>query len=161
MRVTRLGFCFLMLSLALFLVGVFLWAKQDKYLLTINLTKSLPGHFYLVAVGTPVNKGDIAAFRWTGGATYPEGSIFIKRVAGVAGDVVSFDGSAVYVNKTRIGAVKTKTLANVPLAPAKPGVIEQDFYFMATPSPDSLDSRYALSGNIFKDQIIGKAYEIF
>ena len=47
------------------------------------------------------------------------------------------------------------------MQPSASGVIAVNDYFMATPHPDSLDSRYALSGNIPLADIIGKAYEIF
>jgi conjugal transfer pilin signal peptidase TrbI len=99
------------------------------------------GHLYVTRIGEPVKRGDLVAFRWHGGATYPRGVTFIKRVAGAGGDVVSVRGGVYYVNGLVIGRAKTVTLAGVPLTPAAPGVIPDGHYFVATPNPNSLDSR--------------------
>lgn len=138
-----------------------IWASTPYFDYTINLTHSLPGTLYVVHKGGQFKKGDIVAFRWHGGATYPRGTTFIKRAVGTSGDVVKRDGAAFWVNDQYIGIAKPKSKAGVPLAPAAGGVIPQGEYFMATPSPDSLDSRYSLTGNIKQSEVIGKAYAIF
>lgn len=127
----------------------------------INLTSSLPGTLYLVRKGAPVGQGDLVAYRWQGGATYPPGSVFIKQVAGMAGDRVRREGRAFWVNDHYIGLAKTHSKAGVALEPASGGVIAPDEYFVATPNPDSLDSRYSLGGNVRLSQVIGRAYEVF
>lgn len=86
---------------------------------------------------------------------------FIKQVAGISGDIVSIRSGIYFVNETAIGRTKPTTLAGVPLTPAAPGVILDGHYFVATPNPNSLDSRYALTGNIPQRDVIGRAYEIF
>lgn len=128
---------------------------------TENLTESLDGNVYVFRQGAPFQKGDLVAFRWHGGATYPSGTIFIKQVAGVPGDTVKRVDAAFWVNSQYIGIAKPKSKAGVPLAPAPAGVIQLGEYFVATPSADSLDSRYALAGNVRDSQVIGRAYALF
>ena len=128
---------------------------------SINLTKSLPGTLYVIHKGSGFTKGDLIAYRWHGGATYPAGVTFIKRVVGVPGDTVKRAGTAFWVGGQYVGVAKPKSKAGVPLTPAAEGVIPAGEYFVATASPDSLDSRYALSGNIKEAAVIGRAYEIF
>ncbi|KIP17260.1 peptidase S24-like family protein [Burkholderia sp. MSHR3999] len=143
-------------------LGAFVcWALTPWFDFSINLTQSLPGTLYVTHIGAPVKRGDLVAFYWHGGATYPQGVVFIKRVMGVAGDVVTVRHGVYYVNDTRIGVAKPRTRVGVPLTPARPGVIQPDSYFVATPHPDSLDSRYALTGNVPRSAIQGRAYEIF
>lgn len=128
---------------------------------TFNLTNSLPGTLYVIHKGGEVKKGDLIAYRWHGGATYPTGTTFIKRVAGVAGDTVKRVGSTFWVNDQYIGTAKPYSKAGVPLQPAQDGVVGTGEYFVSTPSPDSLDSRYSLTGNVKSAEVIGRAYEIF
>jgi conjugal transfer pilin signal peptidase TrbI len=128
---------------------------------TENLTTSLNGHIYVYLTGSQFQKGDTIAYRWHGGATYPKGEIFIKPVVGMPGDRIVVNNWRVWVNDQFIGFVKRRSRAGIPLSPTRPGIIKNDEYFVATPHPDSLDSRYALSGNIQKTNIIGKAYEVF
>lgn len=128
---------------------------------TINATTSLPGTFYVIHKGAQVRKGDLVGYRWSGGATYPAGTTFIKRVIGVQGDEVKVKGDGIWVNDLYIGKAKPYSKAGVPLSPVSGGVIRDGEYFVATPSPDSLDSRYSLSGNVKESQLIGRAYEIF
>ena len=125
------------------------------------MTESLPGTLYVVHKGGSVVKDDLVAFHWPGGASYPAGTTFIKRVAGVSGDRVTVVGREVWVNDQFIGIAKPQSRAGFPLSPVAGGVIGQGEYFVATPSPDSLDSRYALCGNIKQSAVIGRAYGIF
>lgn len=129
--------------------------------LTENLTTSLPGYMYWYKLGEPFKKGDLVAFSWHGGATYPRGSVFIKRVVGVPGDEVIRRGREFWVGGSHVGVAKTHTKAGVPVEPSQPGVIPDGEYFVATPSHDSLDSRYSLTGNIREKAILGKAHELF
>ena len=82
-------------------------------------------------------------------------------MAGVAGDVVRRDGRAFWVNGQYIGIAKENTRNSSRLEAADDGVIGAGQYFVATPNPDSLDSRYALTGNIRQAAVLGRAYEIF
>jgi len=80
---------------------------------------------------------------------------------GMPGDMVKVEGRVVWINEQYIGLVKPLSKAGIPLTPANPGLIPAGSFFMSTPSPDSLDSRYAISGNVQQSAIIGKAYAIF
>jgi conjugal transfer pilin signal peptidase TrbI len=152
-----MGFCALVGAAAVAL----LIAHSFGYQMTENLTESLPGHFYLHKKGEPFVKGDLIAYRWHGGATYPAGVTFIKRVIGVPGDKVERINDEFWIDNQLIGRAKPVSRAGVPLVPADGGVIKPGEYFVATESVDSLDSRYAVTGNIKEAEIIGKAYEVF
>jgi conjugal transfer pilin signal peptidase TrbI len=129
--------------------------------ITENLTSSLKGHVYIYVLGKNVSKGDLMAFSWHGGATYPRGSIFIKEVIGVPGDTVVRKDREIWVGDHYVGVAKPKTKAGIPVEPAAGGVIPADAFFVATPSKDSMDSRYAIVGNITKREMLGRAYELF
>lgn len=127
----------------------------------VNLTNSLPGHVYVIVNGRSVGRNDIVGFHWRGGATYPRGVVFLKEVAGVAGDRVERVDRTFWVNDRLIGVAKPYSKAGVPLVPATAGVIPAGHYFVATPNPNSLDSRYSLLGTVSDSELIGKAYELF
>jgi len=127
----------------------------------LNMTSSLPGTLYLIDKGAPIQRGDLLAFRWHGGANYPAGVVFIKYALGVGGDVVRREGQSFWVNQTYVGVAKTTSRTGVPMVSASAGVIAPAHYFVSTPSPDSLDSRYQLSGNISQSDVVGRAYEVF
>ncbi len=128
--------------------------------LTENQTTSLSGHLYAFQRGAPFVRGDLVAYRWRGGASYPVNTIFIKRAEGMPGDRVVVRAGAVWVAGRFVGVVKARSLAGYALSPVAGGTIPAGEYFMATPHPDSLDSRYALSGNIKQAEILGRAYEL-
>lgn len=129
--------------------------------ITENLTHSLNGSIYIHRAGEPFTKGDLVAYRWRGGATYPAGTTFIKRIVGVPGDTIRTEGRQVWVNDALIGTAKPFSRAGVPLEAVEPGVIPEGRYFVATPMVDSLDSRYKLTGTIANAEIIGRAHEVF
>lgn len=153
--------CYWAVCISVFVVSVMAIVTSPWLSYTFNLTHSLTGHFYIIYKGGKVTKGDLIAYRWQGGATYPPGTLFIKRVVGVAGDAVQRVGSTFWVNGQYIGDAKPFSKAGIPLHPAAPGVIPPHAYFVATMHPDSLDSRYALTGNVRQIDVIGRAYEIF
>jgi conjugal transfer pilin signal peptidase TrbI len=144
-----------------FIAALGAWLSTLYFDFTINMTQSLPGTLYVIHKGGSFEKNDLVAYRWPGGATYPTGAIFIKQVTGFPGDTVKRHDRLIWVNEQYIGMAKPVSKAGVPLSPASPGTIPKGTYFMSTPSPDSLDSRYAISGNVMQSAIIGKAYAIF
>lgn len=144
-----------------FAIGLLALAISPWLSLSVNLSGSLPGTLYLIHKGAALKKGDLVAFHWQGGATYPAGTVFIKQVAGVAGDRVQRLGREYWVEGAWIGIAKPFSRAGVALQPAAAGVIGAGKYFVATPNPDSLDSRYALTGNVRQAAVIGRAYEVF
>lgn len=144
-----------------FAAGVIALAASPWLELSINLTHSLPGRLYLIHKDQALKRGDLIAYRWRGGATYPRGAVFIKRVSGVPGDAVKRAGSAFFVAGHYIGVAKPVSAAGLPLQPAQEGSVAVGEYFVSTPHPDSLDSRYSLAGNVKQQEVIGRAYEIF
>ena len=149
------------LAAGVLLVCAAAWASTLWFTVTLNMSHSLPGTLYVIHRGSGFLRNDLTAYRWHGGAGYPRGTIFIKQVVGLPGDRVRRVDRVVWVNDRAIGIAKPTSKAGWSLLPAVGGVIAPDDYFMATPSPDSLDSRYALCGNIPLTDIIGKVYEIF
>lgn len=131
------------------------------YRFSENLTSSLNGSFYAYRAGDPWKKGDYVAFRSKGGHGYPPGATFIKVVVGVPGDVVKRAGRAFSVGDRYVGVAKTHAKNGEALEAAPGGVILDGEYFLATPNPDSFDSRYAEVGNVKELHIIGRAREIF
>ena len=134
---------------------------QHCFRLGVNATESLPHTLYLIHKGEAIKRGDYVAFRWHGGGPYPAGVTFIKIVAGVPGDTVSRINRAYYVNGTYVGTAKTYARDGQPLALMETGVLKPGEYYVQAPHPDSLDSRYRLTGWIPKDRIIGRAYALF
>ena len=137
------------------------WAISPWLMVCINLTGSLPGTLFVVIKGAAVHPGDLVAFYWRGGASYPAGALFIKQVIGGPGEVVWRQDQTYWVGAQRVGLAKSHSRAGIALTPAPTGVIGANEWFVATPSADSLDSRYAVSGNVRREQVVGKAYAVF
>ncbi len=135
---------------------------QHYFFLGFNTTYSLPQTCFLIKKGlfTPA-RGDYMAFRWGGGGPYKEGTYFTKIVVGLPGDEVTRKGRDFYVNGKYVGTAKTHTKMGDPLEAGRSGTIGEGEYYVMTPHPDSLDSRYFITGWIRKEAIIGKAYAVF
>jgi conjugal transfer pilin signal peptidase TrbI len=134
---------------------------HSHYALGLNATHSLPGTLYLVERGVLPQRGEHVAFRWAGGGPYPAGVTFIKVLAGQPGDTVTRDGAIFVVAGTALGQAKPTSRRGEPLQPGPTGTLPEGRYFVFAPHPDSLDSRYALTGWIAREQIIGRARAIF
>ena len=134
---------------------------HSHYALGLNATHSLPGTLYLIERGVLPQRGEQVAFRWAGGGPYPVGVTFIKVLAGQPGDTVTRDGPTFVVAGTTLGQAKPMSRRGEPLEPGPTGTLPEGRYFVFAPHPDSLDSRYALTGWIARDQFIGRARAIF
>jgi len=134
---------------------------HTRYAFGFNVSPSLPQHMFVIEKGVLPQRGDYVAFRWLGGGPYPSGKTFVKRVAGMPGDVVSVNGRDYYVNGTAVGRAKPVGLLGQRLSPGPTGQLPAGRYFVSAPHPDSLDSRYALTGWIGESQIIGVAHAVF
>lgn len=155
---------YLRLSVVLGIVAVLLYASSYWFIYTLNYTHSLPGTFYVIHKNAALKKGDLIAYRWQGGATYPPGSLFIKKLVGLPGDRVRKVDQTFWINEQYIGTAKSRSNAGVTLLAATEGTIPSNEYFVATSHPDSLDSRYRFlrhNGNVRQQEVIGRAYEIF
>lgn len=134
---------------------------HSHYAFGLNATHSLPGTLYLIERGALPQRGEHVAFRWAGGGPYPAGVTFIKVLAGQPGDTVARDGATFVVAGTALGQAKPTSRRGEPLEPGPTGTLPEGHYFVFAPHPDSLDSRYALTGWIAREQIIGRARAIF
>lgn len=127
----------------------------------LNASPSLPDRLFIIHKGELPRRGDYVAFRWQGGGPYPAGVTFVKIVAGMAGDTVTRADRDFYVNGVHVGEAKTVSRMDQPLELGPVGVLPPGRYYVRAPHPDSLDSRYRLTGWISEDQIIGRAYALF
>lgn len=142
------------------LLAVATWFHAN-YALGLNASPSLPQHMFLIHKGELPKRGDYLAFRWLGGGPYAAGVTFVKVVAGMPGDVVTAGDRVFYVNGEPSGMAKTVSRQGEPLRPGPTGTVPAGHYYVSAPHPDSLDSRYALTGWITQSQIIGRAYALF
>lgn len=152
------------LWIALFL-GVII-CLTSRYQLALNVTHSLPQTLFLIEKKNhTVTRGDYMAFRWIKGGPIPNGIVVIKEVVGVAGDKVDHrqkrDGLWVEINGKAISLIKPSAQNGEELVPGTTGVIPEKHYFVHAPHPDSLDSRYALTGFVNHAQIVGRAIPLF
>ena len=134
--------------------------------LLFNWTGSLPYHVaWLVGPKAAYARGDLIVFSFEGEARhdYPglTGQSFFKRVRGIAGDRITVDGRAVYVNGVLVGTAKAFTFDHRPLDVIASGTIPAGSYFVEGTAPDSFDSRYRASGLVRTNQIIGEVWPWF
>jgi conjugal transfer pilin signal peptidase TrbI len=135
------------------------------FVISINLTESLPGRLYLIQKGVRPSLNDFAAFQYQGGGPYAPGTRFLKIVKGLEGAQVvaieSYSGFRdFYVNGSFVGRAKPMARSGSPLSPGPTGTIPPHHYYMSAPNPDSLDSRYALVGWVDERFVIGRAIQI-
>jgi conjugal transfer pilin signal peptidase TrbI len=129
--------------------------------IALNASPSLPHRVFLIHKGAPPQRDAYVAFRWHGGGPYATGTTFVKVIAGMPGDVVTMQDRAFHVNGTPVGIAKTLSQQGEPLDPGPVGILPAGRYYVRAPHPDSLDSRYRLTGWIAETQIIGRAYALF
>lgn len=153
-HVRRWGIAYLLL-----IVGAALF--QAHFAVGLNASPSLPHRFFLIHKGELPQRGQFVAFRWPGGGRYPAGVTFVKIVAGMTGDAVTRADQDFFVNGTPVGHAKTVSRQGMPLEIGPTGVLPAGRYYVRAPHPDSLDSRYRLTGWISESQIIGRAYALF
>lgn len=136
------------------------------FMLTVNLSTSLPGVIYIIEKGAHPKKGELAAFVYEGGGPYPSGAYFLKVLTGVPGDLVyakdmGFGYHDFFVGGNYVGRAKPVSSTGAPLSIGPTGVLPTGNYYMAAPNPNSLDSRYSLVGWVQERQIIGRGIRIF
>lgn len=134
---------------------------QAKFVIGLNISSSLPQPVFLIHKGELPRRGEYVAFRWRGGAPYAAGSIFVKVLAGLPGDIVSRAERDFFVNGTPAGHAKTVSREGLALELGPTGTLPEGRYYVLAPNPDSLDSRYQLMGWISQSQIVGRAYALF
>jgi conjugal transfer pilin signal peptidase TrbI len=132
-----------------------------NYALGLNASPSLPHRFFLIHKGELPKRGEYVAFHWLGGGPYPAGVTFVKVIEGMPGDVVTSADRVFSVNGVPVGYAKTVSRQGQPLDPGPTGTLPTGHYYVRAPHPDSLDSRYQLTGWIAESQIIGRAHALF
>jgi conjugal transfer pilin signal peptidase TrbI len=160
MPIRRLNLRGLRLPLVLWIVAAYL-AFGRAYLIAFNLTESLPGTLFLIQKGTLPNRGDLVAFRWQAHWPYPQGSLFVKRLVGMPGSIVSARDRDFIVDGDPVGRAKERARTGELLEIGAVGTIPEAHYYVAGEHPDSLDSRYWLTGWVARPQIVGTAHRIF
>ena len=136
-----------------------MWSLSFFYLLGFNTNFSLPGYVYLVVRYHHPVKDGLAAFHPPPNDFYSK-IWFIKRVKGIPGDVVTWNGRQFFINNEPLGTAKIRAENGIALAVGAEGVIPDHEYFMWTEHPDSFDSRYAQISLVKRDRIIGRAYRV-
>lgn len=134
--------------------------------LLVNWTPSLPYHVALMQFQHhPVQRGDLIVFAFAGAAQTHyrglRGQPFFKRVRGMPGDVVTVVERTVFINGEPVGQAKVRAFDGHPLAPIAPVVIPPDHFYVQGIGPNSFDSRYAESGLVRADQVLGVVVPIF
>jgi conjugal transfer pilin signal peptidase TrbI len=147
------------LLLITWLIILALWWAGHYVQLAFNTTRSLDGWVYIVLKDTLPERGQVVAFHPPEGLNRSVG--FLKQVWGLPGDLVSQTSRNFFINGQRVGFAKTHTLTGELLHPSTTGVIPERYYFVGTPHPDSLDSRYARMGWIAEDRFVGRAIRLF
>lgn len=138
------------------------WLFALHYEFAINVSASLPGKLYLIEKGILPNKGEYVAFTYQNDFIYPKGVHLLKRVAGVAGDVVKSSDHRYYVDGRFVGAARPLTSQGLPIQEsALNGVIPAGYYYAQADHPKSFDSRYAAIGLVPSSCVIGRAFRLF
>jgi len=127
----------------------------------LNSSESLPDRVFLIHKGELPARGQYVAFRWAGGGPYSAGVTFVKIAAGVPGDAVTRVGRDFFVNGDLVGTAKTQSRSGAPLDLGSTGELPPGRYYVRASHPDSLDSRYRLTGWVAENQILGRAYALF
>lgn len=165
----RLGGCLfevaetLVLTVLIFL-GIQTFIAQPYQVRQQSMEETLePGEYVLVDKLTPhfsdYDRGDIVVFKPPDSAGGPEETPFIKRVIGIAGDIVEIrDDGFVYVNDRRL---EEAYLFGAPPTDPSPGtdrwvVPAGGIFVMGDHRNASSDSRSF--GTIERDSIIGRAF---
>ena len=128
----------------------------------VNVTRSLPGTLYLVDKRvTHPSRGDTVALSWQGGYGYATGAVLLKNVYGLPGDMIELEARLVKVSGRPIATALERSARGTLLQIVTPGVVPPNHVFVATPTVDGFDSRYAIFGTQAAQRILGKAYELF
>lgn len=129
--------------------------------IAFNLTNSLPGNVYIVQPGVIPDRGEVISFSAPETARFYVGKKYLKRVAGVEGDLIEHKDGFVFLNGEKQAVILSKTLNGDTLVPGPIGPVPADSFFVLGKHERSYDSRYKSIGFIQKDRVIGRATVIF
>ena len=138
------------------------WVFALHYEFSINVSNSLPGTLYIVEKGVLPSRGEYLCFDYPSDFIYQRNSHFLKRTAGVAGDVVQNRDHHFFVNGKPVGVALPTTSSGIPIEESTfTGSIPAGYYYVAGVHPKSLDSRYEAVGLIPTQIVVGRAFRIF
>jgi len=148
----------LLLTIGLSGIGT---AIGEHFQFALNETESLPNWAFVIDRHQlkPL-RGQYFAFVAPPNRYYPAGFRFTKQVIGVPGDVVTVEGRRFLINGLSAGLAKPADREGRPVEMSSPGIIPPGYYFVSTPSPDSLDSRYRIIGLIPTNRLVGRAFPV-
>ena len=137
----------------LVLLGVGIELSSYWIQILVNTSSSLPQVLFIVQKGKMPQKGDFVSF------VHPVlKTRLVKRVEGVAGDLVTVQGDKVYISGEFKGALVPHNSRGEPLVPVKDQTIEEGAFFVQGDHERSFDSRYERFGLIPDSAIEGKAW---
>jgi conjugal transfer pilin signal peptidase TrbI len=151
-------------ALGLFIGGSLVLAAvqewREAHVFLINTTDSLPNWAFFIRRGATPGRGDYVFFAPPRRPLVlhhfgPKPHLFGKIVYGLAGDIVTHDGSTVRINGKAVAVMKPLTRAGETLTPGAVGAIPRGCFFAGTPHKDGFDSRYAEIGFVCQRQILG------
>jgi len=145
---------------------VVLFASRFSFGMSAQKQTCLPYSIYLIDKATSARtptRGAIFAFRSRGLLPYfPDGSAFLKQMAGLPGDHVKVDGEGLRINDIPMGALNPKILAATHRTAeqlARDETVPPNEYLMIGTTPESYDGRYW--GYVDASQITARAYPLW
>lgn len=144
--------CLMIFTLTFITIGFMF----DHVKILRNTSTSLPGTYFLFFPKMTPKRGDLTTYDHKNGLT------LMKRIIGVEGDVIRFDGQGhLYVNDYKVGKLQSKNSKGEILHPIPAGVIPKGHVFLYASHPQSLDSRYLDVGLVYHKHLMGKAFYLF
>lgn len=126
------------------------------YRVLINTTHSLPHTFYLTNPSkAPIKCGDFIAFKH---ASSP--NIVVKKVVGVAGDVIGKTDSTLFINGQKLNLKSVRANGTV-LTPLKDSAVKDGTLCVAGDHINSFDSRYEEFGLVPLTHVRWHVWPIF
>lgn len=148
LNILRKSFAKLVISFLLAIALVAALANNIQIL--ISDTDSLPQHYFLLFSNIAPKLHDYTAVC---SAWY--GKKVIKKIVGVSGDRICYQGKKLLVNQQPIGLLHSTAKDGRSLQPIKAQVIPDGLVFLAGSHARSFDSRYEEFGLVAVDKLMG------
>jgi|TARA_Y100001001_G_scaffold46425_1_gene41684 conjugal transfer pilin signal peptidase TrbI len=131
---------------------------MSRWSFGLNMTESLPYWAFVIDGQDRPERGELAFFTPPPNPYYD--TPFVKRVLGVAGDVIEVRNREVFINGHLIGRAKTHDQQGRAVDVIEPQTIAEGWIFVGGDHVDSYDSRYAEFGLVPDSQVLGRATPI-